>query len=90
MTGSVPNTYLKRLVFFFSERERFVTPFIPVNRIVSMLPQIRTGSGRQPVSFNIIGACGQQKNACYGKNAPDDLMFCVGSKSGVRRISEDP
>jgi hypothetical protein len=43
MAGCIANAYQNGFVFLFGPLQRLITPGIPVNRIMGMLQQIRTG-----------------------------------------------
>jgi hypothetical protein len=58
VTGRIANRQKNGLVFFFSRAKRFVTPWVPIHRIMSVLKQIRTRFMYQLISMFWLDAHG--------------------------------
>ncbi len=56
VTSGIPNGKKNRFIFFFGKRQSFISPWIPVYRIISMLLQIWAFFVEQVVSLCILHA----------------------------------
>jgi hypothetical protein len=82
VAGAVANGEEDRLVLFLRPRNSFLTPRIPVNRIVGVLEEIGTGRVDQPVGIGLRclrDRWDSEKNACDRRRDSTQRVQLKGS-----------